>query len=376
MAEKIDAYFMGRFICNFLHRQETTRPVVFRSEDIVRIWIEYVTDMDSADFATNQKSVCCVYKKTKLRADFRNELLQAHTESRLDDGVAFVVDPTKRHQTPLVFPSNLSDACEGRISQIEKDISEQADVFISNLRWRLNLSGPGKTFVCSKLIWSENGETWSSVPRKLVAFPDIQRDLISANITKEIASVAINLERKEPIAQVLIRDAWTLHLRDHRGALMHAVTALEVGVKSCIARLVPDAAFLVQELPSPPVLLLLQEYLPELFQKRTNATLTLPSQIIEKIKRIVHQRNLLVHRGICTVPAEVVRDYIEAIHDVLYLLDYASGDKWAIAIVSPEISQHVLGSNGEYIAIDPVATLPMPEATNNPMDRSGGSAAN
>ena len=69
---------------------------------------------------------------------------------------------------------------------------------------------------------------------------------------------------QEPVAHQLLREAWELRSSNPRSALAIGIAAAEIGVKDLIASLVPNAQWLVMEMPSPPVVKILREYLPML----------------------------------------------------------------------------------------------------------------
>jgi hypothetical protein len=56
---------------------------------------------------------------------------------------------------------------------------------------------------------------------------------------------------EEPLAHELLREAKAALGGSPRGALLMAATALETGVKTHLSRLVPDASWLLSEMPSP-----------------------------------------------------------------------------------------------------------------------------
>ncbi|MCX7424914.1 MAG: hypothetical protein NTW96_04710 [Planctomycetia bacterium] len=212
-----------------------------------------------------------------------------------------------------------------------------ADKIVKNLRWRFDLGSPGKAFpTAPDFLWSEDGKSWTTVPRTMYGHPEVRRDIIATALGTEVISDILSDERSEPIAHGLFRDAWAQRHRDIKAALTQGVSALEVAVKHCIVQLVPDAEYLILEMPSPPVVTLLRDYLPRLLASRHSAVPAISPSYLKLVSNMVHQRNLLIHKGELTVDGEKVTEYLELIHDLLYFLDFVSGNEWALKLTSKE----------------------------------------
>ena len=79
--------------------------------------------------------------------------------------------------------------------------------------------------------------------------------------------------------------------------------------------------------PSPPVNRLLAEYLPLIPTRNTvgGEVLPPPPHLIEKIRNGAAKRNTVAHIGATTATHEEVQEVLLAVRDVLWLLDYYSG---------------------------------------------------
>jgi hypothetical protein len=116
-----------------------------------------------------------------------------------------------------------------------------------------------------------------------------------------------------------------------------------VGIKECVATLVPDAAWLVNEVASPPIIKMLTEYLERLplrGARPTNKAL-IPSDLIATLKVGVELRNRLSHRGAANLEYRRLQETLEAVRSVLWLLDYYRGYEWALDHVDEKIRQYV-----------------------------------
>jgi hypothetical protein len=143
----------------------------------------------------------------------------------------------------------------------------------------------------------------------------------------------------EPVAHHLFREAWVQRHANRRSALVIGVAALEVGIKQYIGKVAPDAKWLAENAPSPPVKKMLRDYLPltpavERIGERVAAP---PRSHLDEIEAAVTARNSIVHVGRNEMDFPSLESKLVAIRDVLWLLDYYSGATWALEHVSAEM---------------------------------------
>ena len=74
----------------------------------------------------------------------------------------------------------------------------------------------------------------------------------------------INQGLSEPLTHSLFREAYAQRVTNRRSSLVLAVAAAEVAVKRCATILAPRAAWLLEELPSPPIAQMITDFLPSL----------------------------------------------------------------------------------------------------------------
>ncbi len=148
-------------------------------------------------------------------------------------------------------------------------------------------------------------------------------------------------EDYEPAGHELLREAWNLRHDSPRSALMLGVAALEVGVKEFVSKLVPQSEWLCFEMPAPPVVKMLQEYLPKLpVELKINGKVFIPEKIIETLKKAVVKRNRVTHKGMTVVNDESLADILTNIQMTLYFLDYYAGHSWAVnSMRDPDIHE-------------------------------------
>jgi hypothetical protein len=132
----------------------------------------------------------------------------------------------------------------------------------------------------------------------------------------------------EPLAHELFREAWGQRQDNPRSSLLLGMAALEIGVKNYIAACVPDAAWLAENVPTPPLLRILQEYLPTLHPAGGTPIAPLDDDTAGVLKVAVKLRNGLAHTG-SNVPRERLVRSLRAIRNVLWRMDVARGHEWA-----------------------------------------------
>jgi hypothetical protein len=153
----------------------------------------------------------------------------------------------------------------------------------------------------------------------------------------------------EPFPHELIREAWAQRFGDPRAALITAITALEIAVKQFIARRVPAAEWLVENVPTPDVIKLMREYLPTLDpppgeRPEADRFEELPEQLWRLLLKRRNQRNDVIHKpaaydesaeraDLPPITAERAESAVLAVREVLYRLDLADGHRWAGAYV-------------------------------------------
>ena len=113
-----------------------------------------------------------------------------------------------------------------------------------------------------------------------------------------------------------------------RGSLVLGVSALEIGVKEFIAGRVPDAEWLVQESPTPPLMRMLQEYLPKLTKADTKPFAQLDEQTLPRVAKAVRRRNDVAHSSKDPLTGADLKATLRALRKVIYVLDAQDGHQF------------------------------------------------
>jgi hypothetical protein len=136
----------------------------------------------------------------------------------------------------------------------------------------------------------------------------------------------------EPVHHELFREAWHLLSGNSRSSLVIGIAAAEVGLKNLISILLPESEWLLENVQSPPITKIIEEYLPTLPVKNSlhGEVLSLPEETIESIKKGVFARNSIVHKGSAPPNYNSLEEILLSIKDLLWLIDYYAGYDWAI----------------------------------------------
>jgi hypothetical protein len=154
----------------------------------------------------------------------------------------------------------------------------------------------------------------------------------------------LEAEIAEPLGHTLFREAWALRGTYPRSALIIGVAALEVGLKQLVSELVPEAAWLMETGPSPPVPAMVKNYLPKLPARCTfgGEVLCPPKAVRRHITDAVKLRNKVAHSAQTdALDYEVLKEWLLAIRDVLWLFDYYRGFQWALTHIREDTEQEL-----------------------------------
>jgi hypothetical protein len=235
-----------------------------------------------------------------------------------------------------MYPSPLQTVCD----DVHRELRDGLVRFLKLLRWQQEIDAPHRVFDFEpSLYWRvaagpyyilgqkrQGGRTTRS-PTGITWSDEDQR---------EFGALWAHPTAEEPLAHELLREAKVALDGSPRSALLLAATAIETGVKMHAAKLVPDAGWLLSEMPSPPIHKMLRSYLPHLHATRGTglADWAKLKPLFNHAQKLAEYRNDLTHAG--QLPPEVLADLpelINSISDLLYVLDVLEGNQWAMECV-------------------------------------------
>jgi hypothetical protein len=134
-----------------------------------------------------------------------------------------------------------------------------------------------------------------------------------------------------PLGLQLINEAKNQRNTHPRSSLVIGVTAAEIAIKQLIGQLAPDARWLAEKVPSPPIRDIVRDYIPSLkvrarFLKKS---LRPPGKLLNKLENAVKLRNKVVHAGAAPPDPEELSQILAAMEDVVWICVLYSGQPWA-----------------------------------------------
>jgi hypothetical protein len=238
------------------------------------------------------------------------------------------------------YPKSLRAICE----QAREELIADAVRFLKLLVWRLDLDAPLEFADSVSLYWSIFGGRYRSVASKRQGFtvPILQGIRWEEYEAAEIEEMwPINIS--EPLAHELFRESRSIASVSPRSALLILATALEVGIKSHIARTAPETEWLIQNLPTPPIFRLFRDYLPIVHPQPFGEVNIWPlwKSTFSICQGLFENRNKLAHRGSMSIEKDALGLYFTTVSDLLRLLDALEGYDWAKSYISDALRQEL-----------------------------------
>jgi hypothetical protein len=227
------------------------------------------------------------------------------------------------------YPNPFIDFIQG----VDKKLSSAGKSVTSVLRWRYAQEGKSSPISTrGTSCFNESTQKWIRVPGQysvLNVTPKSSSLNISQVDSEEIARI-LDTHDAEPLAHELLREAKELQHKSQRSSVLVAVSSAEVAIKTVVAQRVPDAAWLVEGNQAPPIVDMLINYFPLLFEEKD--LFYKPSKnegIVKTLFDAVHIRNQMVHKGVAPPSNEKVATILTDIEKLIWGCDYLSGHIWA-----------------------------------------------
>jgi hypothetical protein len=147
-----------------------------------------------------------------------------------------------------------------------------------------------------------------------------------------------NEGEEPPLGLQLLVEAWNQRTTHPRSALVIGVTAAEIALKQLVGELAPDAQWLIDNVPSPPILKIAKDYIPTLRVKArlTGKTLRPPKPLLKKLNEAVELRNKVVHAGKAPPEPDELKEILVSMEDLVWICDLYKGHTWAWDHISYE----------------------------------------
>jgi Transposase, Mutator family len=160
---------------------------------------------------------------------------------------------------------------------------------------------------------------------------------------KEDIVSLIQAKSDAPLHHEMFREAWHQRLSNPRSSMIMAMASLEIAVKYCIGKLIPNAQWLAENVPSPPVVTIIKDMFPSLpaVCSLPPGAVMLPKHIEEKLKSGVSIRNGLAHAGKFTVQSDSMEEILTSVKDMLWIIDFLCGQRWAYSYIRESTRQAI-----------------------------------
>jgi len=322
----------------------------------VKIRLQYESDhlisIEVAKDAEEERSVA-VTAITQFEAEKHHPVFRALGEGRLPEDVQqykagdTLVQPGGQLGEYIPDPSVLPQSFQSLTDQVGRELSSAARRSWRLLHWRFNVDASRAMFSSRGMQWSWDGDSWHPMPMRGSAVVHGMHGVPSHPRASAEVEALLTAGVSAPLAYEMLQEAMDLRVTSPRAALATAIAALEIGVKSFIADLVPPSKWLVQEIPSPPIVAILRDYVPRLPARLliNDSVVPPPKRVLERLKDGIVKRNQLTHVGVERVDGQFLKEVTEAVSDSLRLLDYYSGQAWALQWLSSETIEE-LGLSG------------------------------
>jgi hypothetical protein len=246
------------------------------------------------------------------------------------------------------------------IERVDRDFALVASTLYNTLRWWSGYLG-GTDETANRILLADLGvDGWSvlfsSKDDWTLYFWDIGPMSLGLDVKSSLPHL-VTRGCQEPLARGILREASQHRISSPRVALIMAVAAAEAAVKSFIAARIPSwSQPVVVEAQQLPLHKLLGTVIPDFVKQNTDiASPELPKKTVTNpIRDAVEFRNVAIHQPPDSpkyLELSSALDYkgviglLGAVSDLLYFLDYFSGEAWALERVSKQSKEEWVKRN-------------------------------
>jgi hypothetical protein len=204
---------------------------------------------------------------------------------------------------------------------------------IAILKWRYGITdGPINSFSNWSEAVSTDGTAWrgiSTLRGGKISFLHPPRK-IDASALYEPCRLH-NEGAEPPLAWQLLIEARNQRTTHPRSALVIGVAAAEIALKQLIGELAPDARWLAENVPTPPIHKIARDYIPSLKVKARlkGKSLRPPRKLLKRLTDAVELRNRIVHAGAAPPELENLKEILDAMEDLVWICGLYTGHTWA-----------------------------------------------
>jgi hypothetical protein len=329
---------------HFRLRSQTAEEFVIDEEVPVRVVLRRPSETEISQGFKDDMTFCEAYaqlapneKTLRVFNDIETGILRG-TPDR------FSIGYKDAHGQMIYLPDELPNSLLDFFGRASGILSRAITRLVHIVRWRTDAHGPHRALATRGLEWSRDANWWSPAPTRFsLHVEQIQVDRSVGKLEKEDIVSLIQAKSDAPLHHEMFREAWHQRLSHPRSSVIMAMASLEIAVKYCIGKLIPNAQWLAENVPSPPVVTIIKDMFPSLpaVCSLPPGAVMLPKHIEEKLKSGVSIRNGLAHAGKFTVQSDSMEEILTSVKDTLWLIDFLCGQRWAYGYIRESTRQAI-----------------------------------
>jgi hypothetical protein len=321
--------------------------------------LRYIT----TDFYFGDKQISVLDSEKKMEFLLRKRVAEDAPGGALEAGDGFVTISCVREMTERLYQEAVSSGVlsikKEAVRLVHKEMSSHARRTMGLIRWRANSHGrpnPIRSSLLDGFRWSLDGVEWKIVADSVSFTASLHVHPQWTSENEQFLGAETSRELNEPLGHELLREAWVNRIANPRSSIVLAVAAAEVGFKRFASKVFPDTEWILENLPSPPLVKMLKELFPwpQLKVQINGIGLTPPDFVTKTLEKAVKLRNEIVHGREKDLDRRTVVSVINAVRDLLYLLDVAQGQQWALHHLSAESRRHFPQVTSWPLAVTPL----------------------
>lgn len=291
----------------------------------------FVSEGESITVSLGGITVVLSYGEHPRDASSKTMLLEARSQVCPDADVTAFLTAVAEGATAST-PASVQDFGDSMLAEHSAACRQVLEL----TRWRYRFESPHAPYASLGSEWSAEGATWHTLPTRVRVSVRGVSGFRLMSATEAAVEALLQANAAEPVAHQLLREAIDVSYTSPRSAVVICVAAIESGFKHLVADLVPDSAWLVENVPSPPLFKMLADYLPMLpARAMVDGKVLAPPKYVRTLVRMgVEDRNKVAHTGEGKLSEADLIQLLEAAGDLLYLFDYYAGNEWALDRVS------------------------------------------
>lgn len=330
----------GYFVKNlYLYNRKSPITYTYGGPHSIKVLLKQVSKKNSPDRKSDDVSVCKAWGDFKSSPKIKQYFISISNNKLPNEMIenAEVLDYLKNTAKTVerihidYFPQSFKDFIRNIGAELRNIIKRTVDIFM----WRCGIPEGHNPLFNGGMSFSLDGKKWDMIP------PGIKIDVRATSIPPYpkcislIIKKLINSSYDQPLGHQLLREAQFIRNTSPRISIVVAISALEVAVKECISKLNPNSNWLVENLPSPDIRKLINDYMPKLLCKTAfEKVLPLPKPLDDIIRKGVEIRNKVAHLGRQAPSSETTDEIFSSVQDLIWLLDFFAGHEWALRYVS------------------------------------------